>query len=32
MDLDGFKNEFNLVYNNLASNQAAGLTSFEISG
>ena len=31
MDLDGFKNEFNLVYNNLASNQAAGLTSFEIS-
>ena len=31
MSLDDFYNEFNLVYNNLASNQAAGLTPYEIS-
>lgn len=31
MTLNDFLNEFNLVYNNLASNQAAGLTPYEIS-
>lgn len=31
MELDEFKREFDLVYNNLASNQAAGLTPYEIS-
>ena len=31
MNLEQFYREFNLSYNNLASNQAAGLTPFEIS-
>lgn len=31
MNLDQFYSEFNLAYNNLASNQAAGLTPYEIS-
>ena len=31
MNLDEFYNEFNLAYNNLASNQAAGLNFYEIS-
>ena len=31
MDIQEFYNEFNLVYNNLASNQAPGLDKYEIS-
>lgn len=31
MDVQEFYNEFNLVYNNLASNQAPGLDKYEIS-
>lgn len=31
MNLDEFYNEFNLAYNNLSSNQAAGLNFYEIS-
>ena len=31
MDTTEFYNEFNLVYNNLASNQAPGLDKYEIS-
>ena len=31
MNIDEFYNEFNLVYNNISSNQAPGLDKYEIS-